>query len=258
MKIPNFASLYHSGTSYWRSDCQSARNGPCWIPLITCSKMAARSESYLLLARFQTWSIASGGSDAVGASESELARMTDEFEMKKPRTSANNKDFRVFGNIASPLKTTDSESPTEDVKRASASWLYKEPRQSRPTRSTEPVGGSLLIHTLQPALKTFNMRNSSSPVGVHSEFGVSLGQSFFSSGLGNGASHKSPLSSEVKLQSNLHLAFCVCGGRDDAKKSGTVWKKVVRSPHYRRIGRVESFGSELKSFGLGYGERPEQ
>src|SRR5215472_14606794 len=125
MKIPNFASLYHSGTSYWRSDCQSARNGPCWIPVITCSKMAARSESYLLLARFQTWSIASGGSDAVGASESELARMTDEFEMKKPR-------------------------------------------------------------------------NSSSPVGVHSEFGVSLGQSFFSSGLGNGASHSSRAPSAQK------------------------------------------------------------
>jgi hypothetical protein len=50
MKIPNFASSYHGGTSYFCRDSHSGRYGPSWSTLSTSSKRAAHSPSYLLLA----------------------------------------------------------------------------------------------------------------------------------------------------------------------------------------------------------------
>src|SRR5579864_5577595 len=105
MKIPNFASLYQSGTLYSRNDCQSARNGPSWTTVLTRFKIAARSESYLLLALCQTRSMVSGGSDAVGDWESELARISDEKGQTSNRTRAAHANFRPFAPIASPFRT---------------------------------------------------------------------------------------------------------------------------------------------------------
>src|ERR1700740_1924053 len=65
--MPNFASLYHSGASYFWSDSQSGRKGPRWPAASTCLSSAARSPSYLLLAFCQIASIASGSIEAVGA-----------------------------------------------------------------------------------------------------------------------------------------------------------------------------------------------
>ena len=42
MNIPNFASLYHSGTPYWDSESQSGRNGPWLAPRSTSARIALR------------------------------------------------------------------------------------------------------------------------------------------------------------------------------------------------------------------------
>src|SRR5262245_53930154 len=65
--MPNFASLYHSGASYFCSDSQSGRKGPRCSATSTCLSSAARWPSYLLLAFCQIASIASGSIEAVGA-----------------------------------------------------------------------------------------------------------------------------------------------------------------------------------------------
>src|SRR6267378_3913056 len=66
MKIPNLASLYQSGTSYFCSDCQSARYGPSFAARRTSLRIVLRSESYLELARCQVRSIICASCPLVG------------------------------------------------------------------------------------------------------------------------------------------------------------------------------------------------
>src|SRR5260370_36859039 len=66
MKIPNLASLYQSGTSYFCSDCQSARYGPSFAARRTSLRIVLRSESYLELARCQVRSIVCASCPLVG------------------------------------------------------------------------------------------------------------------------------------------------------------------------------------------------
>src|ERR1700739_988998 len=66
MKMPNLASLYQSGTSYFCQDCQSARYGPLLAPRRTSPRIALRAESYFELARCQVASIFSASSELVG------------------------------------------------------------------------------------------------------------------------------------------------------------------------------------------------
>src|SRR5580704_3760736 len=69
MKIPNFASLYHCGTSNFDSESQSGRNGPSWPPRSTSFRIAARWLSYLALALCHSAARVSAGAWAVGAFE---------------------------------------------------------------------------------------------------------------------------------------------------------------------------------------------
>src|SRR5580698_10694700 len=65
--MPNFASLYQVGGSYFCRDSQSGRKGPCCPTRSTSSRMAARAVSNFDEACCQMWSNTAGSSDAVGA-----------------------------------------------------------------------------------------------------------------------------------------------------------------------------------------------
>src|SRR5206468_183584 len=67
MKMPNLASLYHSGAWYFCSDSQSGRYGPWWSTRSTSLSRAERGASYFALAFCHAWSITLGSSVAVGA-----------------------------------------------------------------------------------------------------------------------------------------------------------------------------------------------
>src|ERR1700680_385073 len=67
MKMPNLASLYHSGTWYFSRDSQSGRNGPWCATRSTSLRIVVRGPSYFALAFCQAWSITAGSSEAVGA-----------------------------------------------------------------------------------------------------------------------------------------------------------------------------------------------
>src|SRR5437879_7096922 len=77
MKMPIFASLYHSGTLYVCSDSHSFRNGPSVLTLSTCFRMALRDESYFELSVCHTRSIVAGSFVCVGATGSALACESD-------------------------------------------------------------------------------------------------------------------------------------------------------------------------------------
>src|SRR4029077_15490785 len=66
MKMPNFASLDHSGGSYFCRDSQSGRYGPWRAAASTSLRIAARGASYFSLAFCQSWSIRAGSCEAVG------------------------------------------------------------------------------------------------------------------------------------------------------------------------------------------------
>src|SRR6266436_1780006 len=85
MKMPNFASLYHSGTSYLSKDSQSGRNGPSRPARSTSFKRAARGSSYFAPAFCQAWSISFGSLAAVGALEDAAACASD-FEGMAAKT----------------------------------------------------------------------------------------------------------------------------------------------------------------------------
>jgi hypothetical protein len=68
MKIPNFASLYHSGSAYCCRLPQSARNLPDSFTSSTCFRISLRAPSYFALAFTHCRSISAAGSLEVGAS----------------------------------------------------------------------------------------------------------------------------------------------------------------------------------------------
>src|ERR1700730_8285305 len=86
MKMPNFASLYHSGTSYFWRDSQWGRKGPCGPARSTSVRIAARGASYFALPFCQAWSIASGSSETVGAFRKAGTReyLAERKRMKNP------------------------------------------------------------------------------------------------------------------------------------------------------------------------------
>src|SRR5580698_367134 len=57
MKMPNFASRYHSGAWYFANDCQSGWNGPSVDSRSTVAKRASRCLLYFALAFCQASSI---------------------------------------------------------------------------------------------------------------------------------------------------------------------------------------------------------
>src|ERR1700736_4066248 len=101
MKIPNFASLYHSGASNFWSDSQSARYGPSRSVLSTLFRTAARGAPYFALAFCQSSSIFAGVSEAVGAVEvwactPEIVNRTTAAALNLPISGKNAKRQRMI------------------------------------------------------------------------------------------------------------------------------------------------------------------